>query len=226
MTRARGFTLIELLVVLAIIAILAFLLLPGINVVRATAQRITCQNNLRQIALAVIAYGGDNAGVLPPLSFDGAGTGKWYINYLSSGGYLEVVWAYNGASSWGDSRAGVFRCPTCPTRKMYNGGGYGYLWTNPTGHRVRSTTSGICINIAVARADQILLADCELGPTSSSRGQAYLGVNCPGCGNWNASSPAASGRHNGLAGTAHLDGHVESSRVEDLRTDLAAWGHP
>jgi prepilin-type N-terminal cleavage/methylation domain-containing protein len=60
--RRSAFTLIELLVVIAVIAVLLAILLPALRKAKVLTKRMTCQSNLKQIAVAWIMYLDDNEG--------------------------------------------------------------------------------------------------------------------------------------------------------------------
>ena len=62
---SAGFTLIELMVIMVLAAVLAVLLISGSDAARESIDSLKCQNNMRQIASAVLLYPQDHAGYLP-----------------------------------------------------------------------------------------------------------------------------------------------------------------
>ncbi|MES2788902.1 MAG: DUF1559 domain-containing protein [Planctomycetota bacterium] len=98
----RGFTLIELLVVIAIIAVLIALLLPAVQQAREAARRSQCNNNLKQLGLALHNYH-DVYNVLPFGCRSGVGGGGWGMSFwISILPYFEQGTLYNQLSMSGD----------------------------------------------------------------------------------------------------------------------------
>ncbi|MDA3960932.1 MAG: prepilin-type N-terminal cleavage/methylation domain-containing protein [Planctomycetota bacterium] len=116
----HAFTLIELLVVITIIAILAALLLPAINMARAQARSAACQAHLRQVAIATDAWANDNDGIYPRVKGHDPDAGRSLLWFERVAPYMDIPASADGTVRWQDMQRGRNVFWGCPE------------WTNPS----------------------------------------------------------------------------------------------
>ena len=136
MRKRAAFTLVELLVVIGIISLLIAMLMPSLKKAREQARLVSCQSNLRQIAILFRMYSMDYAGCAPMMVNVPATPGPYSEWMVQIAPYLKMppgsVSANWNLPTWGPDAIRLLQCPsTYPTINIWGRSSYGvnYFFT-------------------------------------------------------------------------------------------------
>jgi len=228
----KAFTLVELLVIIAVVVVLIVLQLPALAKVNRQTLQAQCAGNLRQFALAVHIYAGENNDRLPPA------TGNWPWDMATP--VADAIVLYGAPRP-------VLYCPAFPEQNVDG------LWNYSPAFRVIGyvTSFGPAPSISTTNLNttltpqrtspgpillppgrpalRVLVADSvmsQIGQNNPSLRTTYQFASIPG-----GSGPAFTHRSSHLdklyptgGNVAMMDGHVEWKRFEQMipRTDTSS----
>lgn len=219
----KMFTIIELLIVISIIAIIASILLPALNMVREKSRSINCTSNLKQIGLAFLQYANDYGDLVLYMK----NLQSWPRDILKNDGYVTNTTYLNASLGYLPRKAAI--CPSDPggwkeyddfNRLWY--GMYGMAeWISNMGWKEDYARQLGNFRVSANGNKERCYALKQM--KSPARTQAagdtyYLPGNTGSClfGNGSTSNSNYSRRHLGKGNMLFYDGHVETMSKQGL----------
>ena len=212
------FTLIELLIVVAIIAILAGMLLPALNMARAKARSISCLSNEKQLGSCFSFYTSDNKEYLPQASLRPVAdrsTQSWIATFLPYLGESASKILPHSTSSYNlnvpkSQFPKLFNCPTdkC-TRDLTSHIGYGMngAYGGASIRRLKHP-SRILLAADTANSGRKTAEHTSADTHSTVNPVASVHIFTPGPANEGGNSAVGGNKHNGQINSLFIAGNA------------------